>query len=112
MNEVRVEGRPPIKGTLGQGENREFSLINGNGLGSWIGTSPGIPKQWYIPNRRYGIFFQDTEKISQPHFFVRYFFYTVLHLFTFFLQNIVKLSQNTADITGITGITGIETGKE
>ena len=27
--------RPPIKGTLGQGENR---LINGNGEGSWIVT--------------------------------------------------------------------------
>ena len=30
--------RPPIKGTLGQGENRVFSLINGNGEGSWIVT--------------------------------------------------------------------------
>ena len=53
-------------------------------------------------------FFQDTEKYRNCTFWcgiVRYCFYT-------FLQNIVKLSQNTAGTGDITGITGIETGKD
>ena len=52
------------------------------------------PKPQWIPNRRYRMFFQDTEKISQLHLFgavlFLHLFYTFLYFFYTFLQNIAK----------------------
>ena len=61
----------------------------------WILVSPEIPKPRYIPNRRYRMFFQDTEKYRNCTFWcgiVRYCFYIFLHFsYFFFLQGFLGL---------------------
>ena len=61
------------------------------------------PKPQWIPNRRYHMFFQDTEKnIATAPFWCSIVFTLVLHFFIFFLHIFTKYCQISQNTTGST----------